>query len=657
MAANKYKSVLAHFFTYLRGVPYNGHHVFTDEDLEVVTYDDVINYFKMRCFGTVDPDYNDQDLIVLCRVQSVEYWKKALSWFFVHFELPNVTQCKKMTDFLALIGRMETRGKGQPPHDVRPIEHSEFMHLVRLLKANDARSTIVHKYGLPALVSYQFSMICRIDDATQLVFGNLRRHDKFPTVALQSRLTWSKNVREQRSVPWQSLLGSINTTFCVLVNVGLWLEVNLGTTPGANLSPYVFAFSHDNNIPSGGIKSKQKASKIFNTIFSDRVFGDGNLGSHSIRKFAATHCRNNGMSTDDVNTRGRWKKSGVSDRYMDPNLPFVDIKACFSLCQGGTCTYVPKPDCLGDNFVCTYAAPNIVTKYNQDVAVVLGNAITWATFSSHADMVPEIIRNRILQAYNLLAEKLPDGVNPMERKTLMISGDVNTYRLAEIGAVADNNGPRDVGAGPVNLQNIAMLFTTQGNDMQRTMNEFTVTTNDKLEMVLTELRRVDGNVHQLQRTFTTNFNRMNRNPLRMLQQAAAANVNVAEPADANVVQQRVHAQPPRGVLNNDVAMNASLSPSPRTLHELWAEWQFGIGGRKPTRLFTEHESGVRQHKSTFSRRKAFWELMEYLIRSGYTHDDACARVYRVYGENQSVSSILNQIIAHRRHNTSPLMRY
>ena len=149
-------------------------------------------------------------------------------------------------------------------------------------------------------------------------------------------------------------------------------------------------------------------------------------------------------------------------------------------------------------------------------------------------------------------------------------------------------------------------------------------------------------------------------------QAAHIPVVPAVPVDVQPLQQ---AQPPPNAANIAVgphpraggqpaiAINASLSNAPRTLHALWEEWQFGIGGRKPARLFTVHESGVASHKSTFSRRKAFWELMEYLIRSGHTHDEACARIYQVYGENRPVSYILGQIIMHRKHNTSPLMRY
>jgi hypothetical protein len=154
---------------------------------------------------------------------------------------------------------------------------------------------------------------------------------------------------------------------------------------------------------------------------------------------------------------------------MDPNLPYVDIRACYALYQGGACIFVQKPDCLTNDFVCTYASPSIVTKYNRDIAVILGNAITWVTFSSHADMVPEIICNQIVQAYNLLPEKLPDGENLMERKTIIIPGDVNTFRLAEIGAAVDNQNapgaPGYTGVGFAGLQNLVTIFTTQHNDV------------------------------------------------------------------------------------------------------------------------------------------------------------------------------------------------
>jgi hypothetical protein len=661
----KYKGVQVNFFRYLHGnQEYDRNHEFSREELDAVTHNDVLNYFKVQCFGNVEPDYDNQ--IVQYRVETVEFWKKALSWFFQRFGLENKTRHQQITKFLSIIRKMECRGLGQPSHDVRPIQHNEFVFLLRKLKEDRPRASIIHKFGLPAMLCYQFAMISRIDDATQLTVANIQRHDKFPTIALQSKLTWSKNVHEQRGTPWQSLLGSLETGFCVLVNLGLWLEVFLSTTAGAHLSPYVFSFSNDNNIPAGGNKSKQKASNIFHGIFADDFFGDGNLGSHSIRKFAATHCRNNGMSTDDVNVRGRWKRSGVSDRYMDPNLPYVDIKACFSLCQGGMCTYVPKPDCLTDDFVCTYAAPNIVRKYNREVAIVLGHAITWVTFSSHADMVPENLRDQIIRAYNLLPQRLPQGENPIARKKIRISGDVNRFRLAAIDDAIDENIQNEHGLQVLaddndavgGLQNIAAMFTVQHNDILRTVNDSSRSAHDQIETLTASVNAVVNSLTTLQRTITESFARLNRQPHRMLQAAVAAN---ADPPQVPVRAQRnvpvAAIARPIQPLPAAVAMNASLSSTPASLNDLWVEWQFGIGGRKPARLFTERESGVAQLKSTFSRRKVFWEVMEYLIRTGHTHDGACIRIYQVYGENRSITYILKQMALHRKHNTSPLMVY
>ena len=48
----------------------------------------------------------------------------------------------------------------------------------------------------------------------------------------KARLAWSKNVVEERDAPWQQVFGCMDPEFCVLVNVGLWLEVFLGSVFG-----------------------------------------------------------------------------------------------------------------------------------------------------------------------------------------------------------------------------------------------------------------------------------------------------------------------------------------------------------------------------------------------------------------------------------------
>ena len=108
----------------------------------------------------------------------------------------------------------------------------------------------------------------------------------------------------------------------------------------AATSPYVFSFSDDVDVPNGG----QKAKNIAQAIFGQKVFkmeafsnvgGDNNgttllLGSHSIRKYAATHARKCGCSKDEKDIRGRWKSKGrVSDVYDDVELPYPGMYPCF----------------------------------------------------------------------------------------------------------------------------------------------------------------------------------------------------------------------------------------------------------------------------------------------------------------------------------------
>jgi hypothetical protein len=166
------------------------------------------------------------------------------------------------------------------------------------------KSKFIWRFGLYALTNFQFHLLARIDDTTQVLVENICVHDSFCN-ALKTRLSWSKNVTEERDAPWQIIsLGSMDTVFCVVASLSLWMELNLRCNPNASLSPYVFGFCDDNSIPSGGKKSKETAHNIFSKVFKMEAFtgieGGGiaaeGVGSHSIRKFATTHARHSGCT-------------------------------------------------------------------------------------------------------------------------------------------------------------------------------------------------------------------------------------------------------------------------------------------------------------------------------------------------------------------------
>ena len=83
-----------------------------------------------------------------------------------------------------------------------------------------------------------------------------------------------------------------------------------------------------------------------------------------------------------------------------------------------------------------------------------------------------------------------------------------------------------------------------------------------------------------------------------------------------------------------------MSSCPRTLQELWMEYESGIGGRKAARLFTAQERGRVKHK--YTRRKHVWDLIKLLIQAGLTYQTACDRIYNVYGHATPVTAIINR---------------
>jgi hypothetical protein len=91
---------------------------------------------------------------------------------------------------------------------------------------------------------------------------------------------------------------------------------------------------------------------------------------------------------------------------------------------------------------------------------------------------------------------------------------------------------------------------------------------------------------------------------------------------------------------------SNLSPTPRTLHVLWQEYEFGIGGRKPARLFTPAERGKVKFK--YSRRKVVWDVIAARVRAGETAQVAIDHIYEVYGAGKTVSYVITMMQRDRR---------
>jgi hypothetical protein len=90
---------------------------------------------------------------------------------------------------------------------------------------------------------------------------------------------------------------------------------------------------------------------------------------------------------------------------------------------------------------------------------------------------------------------------------------------------------------------------------------------------------------------------------------------------------------------NRAMMLATLMPTPSSPHDLWQEYEFGVGGRKVAKIFSYSERGHSKHK--YHHRKIAWYLISGLVRQGHTADAGKDRIHAVYGGQSSVSNIIN----------------
>lgn len=293
-----YQKCLVKFFCYHDGVEYPKDHQFSPEQLNSLTYVDIMRYLYVRTFGTATPhpDANPTG----ARGNSIAYIKKAISSFIPNKHMQwceqnktgNPMRFRVVNELLHWIKHKETRKQGQPSKARRATKRIDYSNTVTVAR-REATNT-VQKFGLPALMAFQFSTIGRVDDCCTFLQENLKAHNLFPQMALKAKLCWLKNVVTEAVCPFQMILGANDVMYCVLLNLAMWLELELRNGRLCILSPYVFAFSDDTSQPGGADKSKRSVQNFLrNSVFTDgEVFEDDDpLGTHAIRKYAGTECR------------------------------------------------------------------------------------------------------------------------------------------------------------------------------------------------------------------------------------------------------------------------------------------------------------------------------------------------------------------------------
>ena len=94
---------------------------------------------------------------------------------------------------------------------------------------------------------------------------------------------------------------------------------------------------------------------------------------------------------------------------------------------------------------------------------------------------------------------------------------------------------------------------------------------------------------------------------------------------------------------------AILSPQLRRPVDLWNEYEYGLDGKKPAKLFTKHEKNRdTSTKRRYYRRKQIWDVMARQIAKGLSPEQAEAELYEVYGAKTSVTAMSDMIVNDRK---------
>ena len=143
------------------------------------------------------------------RSNSLYYWKKALSeclpnchirWKDIS-RVGNPTKSIQVNQMIKKVAKFQVCKQGKKSQACRPLKEHEFCSILAKLCSTGDVSYIVMKWGVPALMTFEFHMIGRVDYCSRWQRVNLSVHDAHPDKCLQTRLAWSKNVTEEHDAP------------------------------------------------------------------------------------------------------------------------------------------------------------------------------------------------------------------------------------------------------------------------------------------------------------------------------------------------------------------------------------------------------------------------------------------------------------------------
>lgn len=627
-APKGYKNALVKFMSYIHKTNYNITHEFAPNDLVRIQPEQLCNYITFIAYGTDKP--KDTDRPINARSNTLYFVKKALSYYMPRKNVSwdtinrvgNPTRSIEVNTLIKKIRKHEVRKEGAESQAVRPLEFEEFVNILTVIRTSNLFSS-GDMYRLTSIITLQWQLIGRIDDIMKLQIRNLSFNPSHNN-ALCCQMTWSKNIMDERDSPTQIILPSMDDRICALLNLAVYLEstnIELNTN-----CDFLYANGKDGD---------RRVRDCLKTVIESESFSKlvpGKIGTHSFRKGASTYCARSGLSKDYVTHRGRWRigKTQV-DTYIDVNRPFPDAVTSACLCGHsgpGMYTIASNANLLTDTFLVNRITPKTCRLMGKEFARVLALPIIYAAtkprdhHSGNFDLLPIALKTKVISALSTVMDLPVDELNGLvQKRPIVVNGYGGQVHLVPL---EDDSFQTNTNATTSNLPNNHSVLLTEIRGIHSTV----INMKRRMEEIYSSLRaEVDCNHTETKQK----IQRLNASIKRIAVQPVVRSVA----HDHEMVSQPSH--------------SVRLSKGPVNLFELWKEYQFGLGGRAPARLFSPNERG--QNRSTYSLRKVFWDAVLELIRSGMTSDVAIDRVYSVYGREKSTTDILRTMRNDRKRKT------
>jgi hypothetical protein len=643
-----YQGYMVQFMSYLHGMQYDKDHIFDNESLYNITPDDVTRWLCVKCFGVEYPDPDDPPS--LCRSTSLEVYKKALSWYMPNRIQPwdcrnntgNPTKSKEVNEIIKHVKKKEVRKQGKAPASKRALTQAEFR---AILVYFFEKQTFQYRYRYSSMLLYQYYLIARCDDVAHFLINDLHAHTDpaFSSFTLQTKVTWSKNVLEERNCPDQIFFGSFDPQYCLLLSLSIYLEVWFCDTNRHQQKAFLFA-DDDPEDPKAVERIKANYSTTLRKYFVVSLGLSSELGTHSIRKYAASWARALGCLMDEIENRGRWRTATrrIVDRYVNVEQMFLDAKVAAALCVGGAIKY-----CLVDNSGVTTlwlkenVVPGLCNYFGEDnkIVDVLALPLLWVCMNPDMkETAPLAISIRVQQAYEQI-RVLDLNINPVKRVFLAINRYQDTVTIDEIVRVDGDHDDASQGE----------LQTTRNNN-----------NNNDTNLLLTQMQQIR---HSMAAHFDGIQQQQNNLRMEMIERHKILTKNInrifIQPPRMGTQQQRQDREARNNFLDaaEEVAqpqLVAELGKAPKSIYDLWTEYAFGSGGRKAAKDFNVHERG--KCRFNYSRRKVVWDCIALHVNAGFLAATACDRILECYGRNQTVTAIINAMVKDKKHGGHPNLR-